>query len=378
MKSLSLYIHIPFCISKCAYCDFLSFADKEEKIDKYIDALLIELELYKEKLLEYQIKTIFIGGGTPSSIDEKYIKNILQYIKKNYNIENLEEVSIEANPGTLNKQKIKTYLDSGINRISLGVQSLNDDILKSIGRIHSSRDFYDSLKLLREMGIDNINTDLMFGLPNQSLGDVLDSLNKVIKLGVKHISYYGLILEEGTKLYNLYKKNKITLPTEEEEREMYHNIVNVLKNKGYNHYEISNFGVPGYECKHNLVYWDIYPYLGMGLNSHSYIDGKRSSNTIDVEDYIIKLNSRILPIACEEDIDINTKMEEFCILGLRKISGINKVEFKRRFNVDIEYIYKKPIEKHIKNGLITNTKHNISLTNIGLDLSNLVEVDFLM
>ena len=283
MKDLALYIHIPFCKSKCSYCDFLSFADKDEKIEDYINALLTELKLYKDKLSNYQIKTIFIGGGTPTNINAVYIEKILNYINKNYNVENLEEVSIESNPGTLNKEKIKTYIRAGINRVSLGVQSLNDDILSSIGRIHTSKDFYNSFKLLREMGIKNINVDLMFGLPSQSMEDVVYSLEKMIDLGVEHISYYGLILEEGTKLYDLYEKDKIVLPTEEKERQMYHNIVRILDNNGYNHYEISNFSMPGYECKHNLVYWDINPYLGIGLNSHSNTDGKRFSNTIDIE-----------------------------------------------------------------------------------------------
>lgn len=377
MKNLSLYIHIPFCISKCSYCDFLSFTDKDEKIEEYINALLIELELYKEKFTNYQIKTIFIGGGTPSSIDEKYIEKLLQYIMENYNVENLEEVSLEANPGTLSRRKIKTYIDSGINRISLGAQSLNDDMLKAIGRIHSSKDVYDSFKIIKEMGINNINIDLMFGLPNQKLDDVLDSLNKVIGLGVKHISYYGLILEENTKLYNLYKNGKTTFPKEEEERKMYHNIIRILKNNGYNHYEISNFSLPRYECRHNLVYWDVNPYLGIGLNSHSNMGGKRFSNTSNIEDYINKLNKEILPVTYMEKIYINVEIEEFCILGLRKIAGIDKIEFKRRFNMDIEDIYKKQIEKHIKSGLITNTKDSIKLTSKGLDLSNLVEVDFL-
>ena len=377
MKDLSLYIHIPFCKSKCSYCDFLSFADKDEKIEDYINALLTELKLYKDKLSNYQIKTIFIGGGTPTNIDAVYIEKILNYINKNYNVENLEEVSIESNPGTLNEEKIKTYIRAGINRVSLGVQSLNDDILSSIGRIHTSKDFYDSFKLLRQMGIKNINVDLMFGLPSQSMEDVVYSLDKMIDLGVEHISYYGLILEEGTKLYDLYEKDKIFLPSEEKEREMYHSIVSILKNNGYDHYEISNFSLPGYECKHNLVYWDINPYIGIGLNSHSNMGGKRFSNTIDMDRYIDLLDQEKLPVIDQESIDKDTEIEEFCIMGLRKIAGIDKIQFFKRFDLNIEDIYNDEIQKHVKGGLINNNKYNISLTSKGLDLSNLVEIDFL-
>lgn len=378
MKDLSLYIHIPFCSSKCSYCDFLSFACKDEKIHSYIDALLIELELYKEKIMDYEIKTIFIGGGTPSSIDEIHITRILNYIMENYNVERLEEVSIESNPGSLSKEKVKAYKDSGVNRISMGLQSLNDNILKNIGRTHSSKDFYNSLEIIREVGIDNINADLMFGLPGQSLSDVLYSLDQVLKLEIEHISYYGLILEEGTDMYRRYEKGEIQLPSEDEEREMYHNIVRILKEHGYQHYEISNFSKPGYSCKHNLTYWDIKPYLGIGLNSHSNMEDKRFSNTINIEDYISKLKNRTLPVIEEVNIFTDTEIEEFCIFGLRKIRGIDKLDFKKRFNKNIEDIYGIEIEKHVKNGLIINTDTNIRFTSLGLDLSNQVEVDFLI
>lgn len=377
MKDLSLYIHIPFCVSKCYYCDFVSFTNSDKKIDEYIDALMIELKLYKERLMDYKIKTIFIGGGTPSIINPYQIEKVLQYINENYNVDSLDEVSIEANPGTLSREKLKIYAHSGINRISLGVQSLNDDILKSIGRIHTSKDFYKSINLIREVGIKNINADLIFGLPNQSLQDSLDSLKKIIQLDLNHISYYGLILEEGTKLHDSFDRQEITLPSETEERDMYHNIVEVLKKSGYNHYEISNFSLPGDECKHNLVYWDVKPYLGIGLNSHSNMKKKRFFNTSKIDEYIFNLNKGRLPIVEEEIIDKKREMEEFCILGLRKLMGINKDEFKNRFSIDINDVYGCEIKKHIKNGLIKNNKDSIYLTRRGLDLSNIVEVDFL-
>lgn len=378
MKELSLYIHIPFCISKCYYCDFSSFVNINHKIDDYIDSLIHELSLYKERINEYNIKTIFIGGGTPSCINPKHINRILEFIYKNFRTTGLVEVTIEANPGTLDREKVKIYKKSGINRVSIGVQTLDDNLLESIGRIHKAKDFYRSYEILREENINNINVDLIFGLPNQTIDNVIDSLKKVIELGVEHISYYGLILEEGTRLYKSYIEGKILLPDEDMERLMYHKATEHLIEHGYDHYEISNYALPSYECKHNLVYWDVKPYLGIGLSSHSNMEGKRFSNTSNINIYIENLKKKILPIEGEEIINKNTEIEEFCILGLRKISGIDKVQFKNRFGIEIEELYKDIINKHIKNGLILNDDNCIQLTKRGLDLSNLVEVDFLM
>lgn len=377
MKEISLYIHIPFCISKCYYCDFSSFVNKNDKIDIYIDSLIKELSLYKYELSQYYIKTIFIGGGTPSSIDSKYIYRILEFINKNYNTSRLNEVTIEANPGTLDKEKIKIYKAVGINRVSMGAQTLDDNLLKIIGRTHKVEDIYKSFELLRNANINNINIDLMFGLPNQRIEDVMDSLKKVIDLKIEHISYYGLILEEGTYLNKLFKEGKVILPSEDKERVMYHKATEYLIQNGYNHYEISNYSLSEYECKHNLVYWDVLPYLGLGLSSHSNLNNKRFWNISDINLYINKLNNNELPIEEEEIINRETEISEFCILGLRKISGINKVDFKNRFNIEIEELYKEIIQKHEKNKLIVNNSNSIQLTKKGLDLSNLVEVDFL-
>ncbi|HAE91736.1 MAG TPA: oxygen-independent coproporphyrinogen III oxidase [Tissierella sp.] len=376
MKDLSLYIHIPFCISKCYYCDFSSFTNINHKIDEYINSLIIELDLYKDKIKDYSIKTIFIGGGTPSCINPRYINRILEFIYRNFNTSDLVEVTIETNPGTLDKEKVQIYMESGINRVSMGMQTLDDTLLKSIGRIHSTKDFYKSYEILRNGNMKNINVDLIFGLPNQSIDQVISSLKKVVELGVEHVSYYGLILEENTKFYKLYNEGKISLPDENIERMMYHKATEYLTNHGYKHYEISNYALPTYECKHNLVYWELRPYLGVGLSSHSNMRGKRFFNTSDINIYIEKLNMNKLPVEGEEIIDKDTEMEEFCILGIRKIEGLSKIEFKNRFEVEIEKIYGDIIKKHIDNGLILND-HNIRLTKKGLDLSNLVEVDFL-
>ncbi len=378
MKKISLYIHIPFCVSKCYYCDFVSFANLDNKITTYIDSLIIELSLYKEKLKDYKIKTIFIGGGTPTSIDPKHIYKIMRYIYENFNTEDVEEITIESNPGTISKEKMDVYVESGINRVSMGVQTLNEKLLKKIGRSHKVEDVYESYKLIRESGISNINIDLIFGLPNQKIEDVLDSLEKIINLGVEHISYYSLILEEGTYLDELYNDGKLKLPKEDNERLMYHKTKDYLKEKGYNHYEISNYSLTGYESKHNSVYWDVLPYLGLGLSSHSNLKGKRFWNTSDIDEYIEILKTNKLPIEGKEVISRDMEISEYCILGFRKITGIDKKAFRNRFNIDIEEIYGEIIKKHVENGLILNTNKNIELTSKGLDLSNQVEVDFLL
>lgn len=377
MKEISIYIHIPFCIRKCNYCDFISFSDMNDKIPKYVKSIKAELELYKEKLHDYTIRTIFIGGGTPSSIDGRYIYDILDYLYGNLTISKYPEVTIEVNPGTLDREKVRIYKETGINRVSMGVQSFNDNILKYIGRIHKVEDVYESYSLLRKEGFENINMDLIFGLPNQTLNDVLFSIREAVNLGVEHISHYSLIIEEGTNFYELYKAGKLNLPDEDEERIMYHRATEYLIESGFNHYEISNYALPGFECKHNLVYWDLLPYLGIGLGSHSYMGNKRFYNTSNIDNYIEKINKKELPIEGEELIDRQTAMEEFCILGIRKIKGIDKKEFKRRFNVEIEDIYDDVIKKHVGDGLLIDDGDYIRLTKRGLDLSNLVEIDFL-
>lgn len=260
MKDLALYIHIPFCEKKCFYCDFISFSNREEDIDKYINGLIMELSIYKEEIKDYYIKTIFIGGGTPSAIDHKYIQKILEYIYDNFNIEKLTEVTIEVNPGTLTLEKAKAYKNLGINRISLGLQTTKDETLKYIGRIHTLNDFYKSYEILKAVEFNNINVDLIFGLPNQKLEDILIDLEFISKLDINHISYYSLIIEPNTIMYKWYMEGKLNLPDEETERQMYHKAIDVLKDKGYIHYEISNFAkkvmnvyIIKYIGKYNLI-----------------------------------------------------------------------------------------------------------------------------
>lgn len=377
MKDLGLYIHIPFCESKCFYCDFVSFPKKNDEVPIYIDYLIKELSLYKAEINNsFNISSIFIGGGTPSSIDEKYIEKVLEFVFQNFNIKNDIEVSIEVNPGSLTLNKAMKYKNMGINRVSMGLQSLNNQLLKSIGRIHNSDDFYKSFEILKTAGFENINIDLMFGLPDQTLEDLLDTINSVILLDVTHISLYSLILEPGTNLNNLYEKGLLTMPTEDEDREMYHKAINLLKLNGYDHYEISNFSKVGYRCLQNLTYWKVNPYLGVGINSHSDIDNNRFSNVVNLKDYYSKLDKEQLPLNETESINKEMEIGEYIILGLRLIEGINKSEFKNRFNIDIWDIYSEQITKNVNNGLLIEDDCTIRLTKLGLDLANVVELDF--
>ncbi len=377
MKSFGLYIHIPFCERKCYYCDFTSFPRKGRDIVKYIEFLIKELSLYKDKLSDYKLETIFIGGGTPSVINEKYIKDILDYIYSNYNIGELKEITIEVNPGTITMDKALVYKSIGINRVSIGSQSLNDKMLRMLGRIHNYTDIKNSIDILRMAGFDNINVDLIFGLPEQDLDDVDDTLKRIIEFDVEHISYYSLILEEGTLMNEWNKKGLISLPNEDLERQMYHHIVDYLKENNYIHYEISNFSKPGFSCKHNLTYWKIKPYLGVGLNSHSNLFSKRFWNTSDFNEYYEKLCINQLPVEGEEEIDREMEIAEYSIMGLRLTEGILKEEFYNRFNESLYNIYEDIIHKHINNGLLLDDGKSVRLTDKGLDLANLVEVDFM-
>lgn len=376
MNELGIYIHIPFCIKKCDYCDFISVKLNDGLIEEYINDLIKEIEIYSKLISKYVIDSIFIGGGTPSSIDSKFIGKIFEKLYSSFNIDSKAEITIEVNPGTINKKKLEAYKDFGINRISLGAQSLNDKILQNIGRIHNEQDILNTIKLIKLEGFDNINSDLMIGLPEQTLHDVISSLEKIVELNLTHISLYSLIIEEGTKLYKLEQNGKLNLPNEDEERLMYHEAKRLLEKNGYRQYEISNFSKPDFECKHNLKYWTLKPYVGIGLNSHSNIWDYRYWNYSNFKEYHNYLMKGKLPIENKEYINTISKITEFMILGIRLNSGINREEFKRVFGTDMDYYYKDAIQENINNGLIFDDGKNIKLTSKGLDLSNIVELDF--
>ena len=377
MKELGLYIHIPFCVKKCDYCDFISYCDKTKYIEEYVCALkneiINELNKLHEQNEEYKITTIYIGGGTPSSIDSKFIVEILDQVKESniYSKDIDVETTIEANPGTVTKTKLEDYIKAGINRISIGLQETNNELLKQIGRIHTYEQFLETYELSRKVGFKNINVDLMIGLPNQSIENIKHSLEKIIELNPEHISVYSLILEEGTKLYDRYKNNEIELPDEELERNMYWYVKNTLENNGYNHYEISNFSKPGYESKHNTNCWKQKEYIGLGLAAHSYTDCKRYSNTDNLKEYI-KCNCKTV----HEEQNIEDMQKEYMLLGLRKIEGISIQKYKNKFGQNPIYIFRDELSKLVEENLVQIDGDKIKLTNEGLDLANLVWEEF--
>lgn len=372
-----IYIHIPFCIKKCYYCDFISYTNKFEIQKQYIYKLIKELEENKQLLKNKNITTIYIGGGTPSSIDSKYIKLILENIYKITNINKKDiEITIEVNPGTITKQKLEDYKSSGINRLSIGLQSANNNLLNKIGRIHNFNQFLETYNLARNVGFNNINVDLMLGLPDQTIEDIKNTLEEILKLKPEpeHISTYSLIVEEGTKIEQLINSKKLKLPDEEQERMQYKFIKNYLELKGYKHYEISNFAKKGFESKHNKNCWEQQEYLGLGISSHSYVENKRYSNTTNFEEYLKKESKEIKTI--HEIQNIEDKKREYMLLGLRKIEGIKISKFKEKFGENPIYIFRKELEKLINQELLEIDLDNIKLTEKGLDLANIVWEEF--
>lgn len=386
-KNVGLYIHIPFCKQKCQYCDFKSYAGKEKFIDTYIKWLEFELKGVGEgNRLDYEnnlddlavVKSIYIGGGTPSFIDGKYIEEILSIANEYYTVDDNAEITIEVNPGTVDKDKFETYLRSGINRISIGLQSTHNRLLKELGRIHTYQDFLNTYNLARNVGFKNINVDLMLGLPNQSLQDLEESLKEIIKLNPEHISVYSLIIEEGTLFYKKLEMNEIVLPDDELERKMYWVTKKELENAGYIHYEISNFAKPGFESKHNLSCWNQEEYIGIGVAAHSYTNDVRYSNIDSIEEYIKNYeedNETDNFVFHEKQTKIS-KMKEFMMLGLRKIQGIRIQDFKNKFGENPIYLYRKELEKLVNEELLEIDGDIIKLTNKGIDLANLVWEEF--
>ena len=373
-KEIGIYVHIPFCKRKCHYCDFVSYSNKESKIEKYIQAVKKEIEFQNIKSL---ITTVYIGGGTPSYIDSKYIKDIMEQIKQK-NISETAEITIEVNPGTVTLEKLKDYKDSGINRLSIGLQATQNEILKQIGRIHKFEEFLETYKMAKKVGFTNINVDLMLGLPNQRIKDLKDSLESIIKLQPEHISVYSLIVEQGTPIAEKIGIGEMELPEEELERNMYWYVKNTLELSRYKHYEISNFAKPGYESKHNMNCWKQQEYIGFGVAAHSYRDITRYSNTEQIGEYIRNIekenferNRIIHEIQSEDDAK-----KEYMLLGLRQIDGVKISKFKEKFRDNPIYLFRNQLNKLVEEELIIVDDDNIRLTNKGIDLANLVWQEF--
>lgn len=377
MDKISLYIHIPFCAQKCLYCDFPSFARKDHLRKAYIEALNKEIISLREKHNNLEINTIFIGGGTPSVLEADELECLLKEVAK-LNMAKEVEYSMECNPGNLTEEKLEVMKKYGVNRISMGLQAKQDNLLKGLGRIHNYKTFKENFLLAKKVGFNNINVDLMFGLPNQSLNEWEETLREIISLEPAHISAYSLIIEEGTAFYNLYENDKLKLPTEEEERKMYHLAKKILEENGFNQYEISNYAKEGKECRHNLAYWNMDNWIGVGSAAASYINGKRIKNISSVEEYINSIKDK--GEAVEEIINNskNDNMEEFMFMGLRKINGIDENEFKNRFSMNINYVYGEILNKYIGEGLLIRESGRIFLSEKGIEISNVIMADFLL
>ncbi|HFD2044817.1 TPA: radical SAM family heme chaperone HemW [Clostridium perfringens] len=377
MDKISLYIHIPFCAQKCLYCDFPSFARKDHLRKAYIEALNKEIISLREKNNNLEINTIFIGGGTPSVLEADELECLLKEVAK-LNMAKDIEYSMECNPGNLTEEKLEVMKKYGVNRISMGLQAKQDNLLKGLGRIHNYKTFKENFLLAKKVGFNNINVDLMFGLPNQSLNEWEETLREIISLEPAHISAYSLIIEEGTAFYNLYENDKLKLPTEEEERKMYHLAKKILEENGFNQYEISNYAKEGKECRHNLVYWNMDNWIGVGSAAASHINGKRIKNISSVEEYINSIKDK--GEAVEEIINNskNDNMEEFMFMGLRKINGIDENEFKNRFSMNINDVYGEILNKYIGEGLLIRESGRIFLSEKGIEISNVIMADFLL
>lgn len=370
--SFELYIHIPFCIRKCAYCDFLSAPGSEEAKASYTEALLREIEAVKTEKRE--VSSIFVGGGTPSALSPSLMGDIFEKIHKSFSVAPDAEITIEANPGTLSKEKLFLYRNVGINRLSLGLQSPEAAELKSLGRIHTYEEFLESFSLAREAGFQNINVDLMCALPDQTYEGWVRNLRKVAALHPEHISAYSLIIEEGTP----FAKRKLNLPDEDTEYRMYEDTAGILAEYGYEQYEISNYAKKDLACQHNVGYWTRKEYLGLGLGAASLWGNQRFSNT---SDFSLYLNNSGFPEKIRGDRDalsLEAEMSEFMFLGLRMTKGVSKAEFLEGFGVPIECVYGKVLDKYKSVGLLEETEGRIFLTRAGIHVSNGVMAEFLL
>ncbi len=354
-----IYIHIPFCYSKCYYCDFVSFTNYNSKMEQYVNILCNEIRNTK---IDDEIDTIFIGGGTPTTLKIEYIENIIKEVFNKKLVKDYE-FTIECNPETVDKKYLQCLKGFGINRISFGLQSSNNDMLKKIGRVHNYEKFLESYKFAREVGFENINIDLMYNLPNQTLENWEKTLSDIIKLSPEHISAYSLIIEEDTKFYKMIENNDFDVPSEDTYVKFNEICFEKLKVAGYNKYEVSNYAKVGFECKHNLIYWELGDYYGFGLNAHSKIKDTRYSNTRDFVEYL-----KGVTCISQEKLTIQEIEEEFIFLGLRKTNGIYKEEYKNLFNKNFDCVYNDAIGFLEERNLIKNTNENIYVTEKGFHI----------
>jgi len=375
MKNLGIYVHIPFCIKKCNYCDFNSFCASSEAQDIYTDALVSEIKSFG-KAKKINADSVFLGGGTPTLLGEKNLEKIITAIKENITLLPDTEFTTECNPKTADLKKFRLLKDLGVNRLSLGVQSMDDKILKTLGRCHNLKDFMECYAAAKIAGFENINFDLMFAVPHQTEKIWQKTLEDAVKFQPKHISAYSLQLEENTYFYE--NKEKYSFPDDDTNRKMYEFLVAFLEQKGYHRYEISNFAIDGFESRHNLKYWDLTEYVGFGLGASSFFEGVRYQNPEIMADYLdFADNFHPLWEIGEKETE-NDLISEFMFLGLRLQKGVSDLDFKEKFGKSFFEIYKKEIDQNTKNGLLIRENHRIYLSSKGFDLANSVMSDFIL
>ena len=377
-NSISAYIHIPFCEHICFYCDFNKVFIEGQPVDDYIESLIKEIRLTKAKFPSDNTETIYIGGGTPTSLSASQLDVLLKGVREELPFKDGDEFTVEANPGDLTLEKLKVLQNYGVNRVSMGVQSFNDRLLKKIGRKHSAKDVYDTMKIFEEANFDNISIDLIFALPNQTMEDFEDTLNQALSLDLPHYSMYSLILENKTMFYNWARQGRLHLPGIDVEGDMFELAIDKMTKAGRHQYEVSNFAKPGKESQHNLIYWNNEHYYGLGAGASGYLGNIRYKNHGPIQHYLKPLENDELPTITIEELSIENQMEEEMFLGLRKTEGVSIKKFEQKFNRSLDTVYGKTIQQLIEEKLIKKENDYVSLTSKGLILGNEVFKEFLI
>ncbi|MBR6915072.1 MAG: radical SAM family heme chaperone HemW [Clostridia bacterium] len=380
-KRLGIYVHVPFCISKCAYCDFNSFVPKSETVmTEYVDAVISHMADYREAGRGYVADSVYFGGGTPTALPQRELRRLVSSVSKNFDVSKKAEFTVEVNPGTADLSLFKMMRRCGVNRISMGLQSADNRELAALSRCHTRQEFVDSFRLARQAGFDNISVDLMFGIPGQTMASLLKSLSFVMMLEPEHVSLYNLKIEPGTPFYENRNELRAVLPSEEVEFEMYRAAIDALEKRGYLQYEISNFARFGYRCLHNLKYWNCEEYLGFGVSAHSYFNSNRFAFIDSVDRYIAAVKDKNSPVTVtkeSETLEAREWMGEYIMLRFRLADGIGSVDFARRFGVSFESLYGRKIEKYVKDGFIEKREGSYALTPAGMFVSNYILSDIL-
>ena len=377
MDPVGVYIHIPFCTKKCNYCDFPSYPGLEGIFHSYGEAVCLEIERIASEYGNISVQTVFFGGGTPSLLPVPILSRIVNTLMQRFRLSEDAEITLEANPGTVHREKAAAWRELGFNRISLGLQAAQDRLLQLMGRIHTRKMFVESIEILDKYGFHNLNADILFGVPGQSLEDWLETLDLLLQTKIHHISAYSLQIEKDTPWFKLQKKGELPYVDESLEREMYYQAIETLKKFGFHHYEISNFSKPGFECRHNLKYWTGKPYIGVGAAAHSFIRDERTANITNPALYIQKIKANVSPMISSEKIDPEEKLSERLILGLRIIDGVSMLELEQEFGPEALDRHRAAIERMEKRNLLYFDGDMLRLTTIGLDYANQVWMEFL-